>query len=127
MVTRNSMQTKSILHGTVIMSDAPNLDQMYDEANKLKTEGDLDGAVGKLREILEIEPGHVLTHSALAVHLQKLGQLDDAISHAVKVTELEPNDHFSFTQLSVIYQRCGKIEEAEFAMAKAHEIQAHQH
>jgi len=109
------------------MSDAPNLDQIYDEANKLKQDGDLEGAVAKLREIIEIEPGHVLTHSALAVHLQKLGQLEDSIKHAVKVTELEPNDHFSFTQLSVIYQRCGKIAEAEYAMAMAHEIQAHQH
>ena len=80
--------------------------------------------MAKLREILKIDPNHSLTHSALAVHLQKLGHLDDAIAHATKVTELEPDDHFSFTQLSVICMRCGRIQEAEDAMAKAHEIQA---
>jgi len=102
----------------------PDLDDMYDEADALKEKGDLDAAVAKLNEILAIDESHVLTHSAIAVHLHKLGQLDDAIRHAVRVTELEPNDSFSFTQLSVIYQRCGRIPEAETAMAKAHEIQA---
>ena len=99
-----------------------NPDELYDAANVLKEDGDLPGAVAKLKEILTLAPDHVLTHSALAVHLQKLGKLDEAISHAVKVTELEPNDAFSFTQLSVIYQRCGRIPEAEDAMARAHQL-----
>lgn len=98
-------------------------DEMYDEANALKDQGDLEAAVAKLEEILTIDPNHVLTHAALGVHLQKLGRLDESIEHAVKVTELEPTDSFSFTQLSVIYQRCGKIQEAEDAMARAREIQ----
>lgn len=99
-------------------------DEMYDQAAELKEQGDLEGAVAKLRELVEADPNYCLAHSALAVHLHKLGQPDDAIGHAIKVTELEPSDPFSFTQLSVIYQRCGRIQEAEDAMAKAHEIQA---
>ncbi|MFN0050803.1 MAG: tetratricopeptide repeat protein [Planctomycetales bacterium] len=101
----------------------PTADELYKEASQIKNAGDLPGAVAKLQEILAIDPNHVLTHSALGVHLQKLGQLEDAIRHAVRVTELEPNDPFSFTQLSVIYQRCGKIPEAEAAMAQAHLLQ----
>lgn len=92
---------------------------MYDEAIKLKEAGELEQAVAKWKEILDIDPDNCITHQALAVHLQKLGQIDDAIAHAIRVTELEPNDPFSFTQLSVIYQRCGKIPEAEQAMEKA--------
>jgi Flp pilus assembly protein TadD len=99
------------------------IDQLYDEANELKEQGDLEGAVAKLKEIVTSDPGHVLSHAALAVHLQRLGRPDEAIEHAVKVTELEPNDAFSFTQLSVIYQRCGQILPAEEAMARAREIQ----
>jgi Flp pilus assembly protein TadD len=98
-------------------------DDLYDVAIRLRDAGDLSAAADQLREILTIEPNHVLTHSALAVLLQKLGQLDEAITHAVKVTELEPNDPFSFTQLSVIYQRCGRIPEAEDAMARARMMQ----
>ncbi len=99
-------------------------DEMYDEASTLKEDGDLEGAVAKLQEILEIDDGHVLTHSALAVHLQKLGRNDDAISHAKKVAELNPQDPFSYTQLSVIYQRCGKIAEAEEARDQEHKVRA---
>ena len=42
-------------------------DEMYDEANELKDQGDLEAAVAKREEILAMEPGHVLKHSALAV------------------------------------------------------------
>ena len=82
----------------------PTPDEIYDEASKLKNAGDLAGAVAKLEEILKTNPDHVLAHSALAVHLQKLGKLDEAVEHAIRVTQLEPNDPFSFTQLSVICQ-----------------------
>ncbi|MCC7419577.1 MAG: hypothetical protein IT428_04815 [Planctomycetaceae bacterium] len=98
------------------------LDQMYDEAIALKVAGNLEGAVAKLREVVGQDPNHVLSHSALAVSLQKLGQCDDAIKHATRVTELEPRDSFSFTQLSVICQRCGKIPEAEAAMERARQV-----
>ncbi|HET6426154.1 MAG TPA: tetratricopeptide repeat protein [Planctomycetaceae bacterium] len=97
---------------------------MYDTAIKLKDSGDLAGAVTQLEAIEAIDPKHILTHSALAVILQRLGRLDDAIAHAFKVTELEPEDPFSFTQMSVIYQRCGKIQEAEDAMARARMMEA---
>ncbi len=98
--------------------------EMYDAAIKLRDAGDLEGAAAKLAEIEALDPTHVLTHSALAVILQKLKRFDEAIAHATKVTELEPTDPFSFTQLSVICQRCGKIPEAEDAMARARMLQA---
>ncbi len=105
----------------------PNPDQMYDEATALKEQGDLEGAVKKLKEILTTSPGHVLTHSALAVNLQRLGQNEEAVEHAKKVVELEPEDSFSYTQLSVICQRCGLIPEAEDAMARSRQIQGGHH
>ncbi|MBS0262376.1 MAG: tetratricopeptide repeat protein [Planctomycetes bacterium] len=101
----------------------PTPDELYAEANKLKSAGQIEAAVTKLQEILAVAPDHVLTHSALAVHLQKLGKPDEAVAHARRVTELEPNDPFSFTQLSVICQRCGRIQEAEDAMAHSHVLQ----
>lgn len=97
--------------------------EMYDEAVALKDNGDLEGAVAKLREVLEVDPAHTDTHSALAVYLQKLGRFDESIAHAQKVVELLPNDPFSYTQLSVIYMRCGRIPEAEEAKARAHQVQ----
>lgn len=102
----------------------PTTHEMYDEAVELKNQGDLEAAVAKLREILEIDPEHIDTHSALAVYLQKMGQFEQSIEHAKRVCEIAPNDPFSHTQLSVIYVKCGLIQEAEDARAKAHEVQA---
>lgn len=102
------------------MSD---LNTLYDEADQLKEQGDLEGAVAKLKEIVALDDSYVLAHSALGVHLQKLGLFDEAVRHATRVTELEPDDPFSFTQLSVICMRCGRIQEAEDAMAKSREVQ----
>ena len=101
-----------------------NPDVMYDEAIALKDKGSLPEAVEKLIEIETIAPDHALTHSALAVLLQKLGKFDEAIAHAKKVVELNPNDSFSQSQLSVIYQRCGRIPEAEDALARSRTMSA---
>ena len=97
---------------------------VYDEAIELKNQGDLEGAISKLKEVLEIDANHTDTHSALAVYLQRTGKFPEAIEHAKKVCELTPNDPFAFTQLSVIYVKCGMIQEAEDAKALAHEAQA---
>ena len=102
-------------------------DQKYDEAIKLKDAGKLEESAAKLQEILAGEPDHILTHSALAVVMQRLGKAEEAVAHARRVTELEPNDPFSFTQLSVICQRCGKIQEAEDAMAQSRMLQGGGH
>lgn len=101
--------------------------EMYDEAEKLKDAGDLEGAAAKLNELLASDPDYALAHSALAVIYTRLARHDEAIQHAVKVCELEPTDAFSFTALSVTYQRAGKIPEAEHAMAQAQMITGHRH
>ena len=103
--------------------DTQSPDKMYDAAQALKEEGNLEGAVDALLKILEIDNDHLHTNMALGVYLQKIGRIDEAIKYAVRVTEIQPDDPFSFTQLSVIYQRCGRIPEAEDAMAKAHVLQ----
>ena len=96
----------------------PTLDEQYDDAIRLKDQGNMEGAAAKLLAIVTEVPTHSLSHSALAVVMQKLGRADEAIAHAKKVVELEPNDPFSYAQLSVICQRCGRIAEAEDALAR---------
>lgn len=101
----------------------PTPHELYDAAVALKNQGDLPGAISKLREVLAVDPSHADTHCALAVYLQKSGDFDAAIQHALKVVELQPNDPFSYTQLSTVCMRCGKIPQAEAALARAREIQ----
>ncbi|MEO0531585.1 MAG: scaffolding protein [Planctomycetota bacterium] len=104
---------------------------LYDEADKLKSAGDLAGAAAKLDEALSIDDDYALGHAAMAVVQQKLGEHGKAIEHAQRVCELEPNDAFSYTALSVTYQRAyagtndtSYIQKAEDAMAKSRMIEA---
>ncbi|QDU82029.1 Tetratricopeptide repeat protein [Polystyrenella longa] len=101
------------------------LNKKYDEAVALKNEEKLDQAVVMLEEIVAEAPDHKLSHSALAVYLQKLNRMEEAVAHAKRVVEIDPSDTFSYTQLSIICQRCGLIQEAEDALAQAR-IQAPQ-
>ena len=106
------------------MSD--DLVRLYDEAERLKQSGQLDDAVAKLQEALQLEENYALAHSALAVILQRQAKHDEAVAHAERVCELEPNDPFSFTALSVTYQRAyagtnnmAFIQKAEDAMERS--------
>jgi Flp pilus assembly protein TadD len=105
----------------------PTREELYDEADKLKEQGQLDAAVLKLQELLQTDPNYALAHSALAVMLGRLQRHDEAIRHALAVCQLEPNEPFSFTALSVTYVRAGKIQEAEDAKARAQMLSGHRH
>jgi len=96
--------------------------ERYDRAMAHKDAGDLESAVAQLETIVAAEPDHVLSHSALAVYLEKLGRSDDAVAHAERVTELDPEDAFAWTQLAVICQRCGRGEQGDQAMAHARQL-----
>jgi tetratricopeptide (TPR) repeat protein len=104
----------------------------YNEADRLKDDGQYELAIEKLTELLAGDELHALAHSALAVLYGKVNQHEKAIAHAVRTSELEPNDSFSWTALSVIYQRAYAgtnnqqyIQMAEDAMAKSQSMSGH--
>jgi Flp pilus assembly protein TadD len=106
----------------------PTVEELYDRAIELKESGDLEGAVGKVEELLAENPDYALAHTALSVFLEKLDRKDEAVEHAKKVCELEPEDPFSHMAMSIICQKAGRMTEAEQALAVAMEKQwaAHQ-
>ncbi len=108
------------------MSD---LNQKYDEANKLIDDEKYAEAIPLLKEIVETDESYVLAHLALSRVCTKTGDHETAILHGEKAVELEPNDSFNYTALSVTYQQAWAgtqnqqyIQSAEDAMAKAHQI-----
>jgi tetratricopeptide (TPR) repeat protein len=105
----------------------PDVDQLYDVADRLKAEGKYDEAIAKLAELLAQDESHVLSHLALAVLYGKVGNHEAAVNHGKRACELDPTDPFNFTAMSVTYQRAWQgtrtqeyIQLAETAMAQAH-------
>lgn len=106
------------------------INELYQEAEKLKDDGKLDESIAKLQEILAQDESHVISHLALAVVYGRVGRHDDATRHGQRACEIEPTDPFNFTALSVTYQRAWQgtqnqqfIQLAEEAMAKAHMLE----
>ena len=106
------------------MPASDTLDTLYDEAIALQQQGDWEGAVGKLLDLLKQDPTYALAHSALSVFYSRQEKYDEAIQHGQKVCELEPEDPFSFTALSLVCQKAGRIPEAERALMEARRAQA---
>lgn len=109
------------------------LTDQYNEADKLKDDGQYEEAIKKLHGILEQDESYLLAHLALAVNYGKVGQHEEAIKHGQRACELDPNDPFNFTAMSVTYQRAfagtqnGQfIQLAEDAMAHAHMLESRQ-
>lgn len=102
------------------------IDQIYAAADQLKRAGDVEGAIAKLEEGLQVDARHVLSHLALAVLYGRVNQHEDAIRHGEMACQIDPQDAFNFTAMSVTYQRAWAgthnqqyIQLAESAMAQA--------
>jgi Flp pilus assembly protein TadD len=100
----------------------PSNTELYDAAVKLKDEGNLEGAIAALKELLAQDPNYALAHGALSIYLGRLQRHEEAVAHAKKVCELEPNDPRSYSTLSVVCVRAGRIQDAEDAKARAHHM-----
>lgn len=98
-------------------------EETYDEAIRLQQQGDMEGSVGKLQELLQQHSDYALAHAALSVFYSKLEKHDQAVEHAQRVCELEPEDPFSFVAVSLVCQKAGRLSEAEQALMQARQAQ----
>ncbi len=106
-------------------------DDLYREHEKLKAQGNLEEALAKLQQAVELDPNFVDAHLGLAVLLGRLGRHEEAVRHGEMACQLQPNEPFNFTALSVTCQRAWQgtgdqsyIYRAEEAKAKAQMLEA---
>jgi tetratricopeptide (TPR) repeat protein len=97
----------------------PSLDQIFDDANGDLAIGELESAVEKYRQCVQLDPDFFDGWHALGMALMKIGRFPEAIEAGNKATELRPNDQIAWTSLSLFYNRAGDIKEAEAAGTKA--------
>lgn len=96
---------------------------LYKQGFGLFVKGQLDEAIARYREAIEVSPRLSIAWNGLSLALAKQGKLDAAIDAAEKLIELEPDDALSHTNLSRILQQKGLIPEAEDAKARAMNLQ----
>jgi len=97
--------------------------KIYKDGFGLFVKGEVDEAIARYREALEVDPGLSIAWNGLSMALAKKGDLDAAIESAEKLVELEPDDPLSHTNLSRILMQKGLIPEAEDARARALSLQ----
>lgn len=109
------------------MSDpASDAKAIYKEGFMLFVKGDVDAAIARYRDALEVDPGLPIAWNGLSMALAKQGDLEAAVEAAEKLISLEPDDPLSHTNLSRILMQKGMIPEAEDARAKAMGLQMKQ-
>jgi tetratricopeptide (TPR) repeat protein len=94
-------------------------DEIFDDASGDIAIGDLDRAVEKYRQCVQLDPDFFDGWHALGMALMKLGRFEEAIEAGKRAIELRPNDQIGWTSLSLFYNRAGNIKEAEAAGTKA--------
>jgi tetratricopeptide (TPR) repeat protein len=95
------------------------IEDLFDDANGDLALGELDAAVVKYRQCVELDPLFFDGWHALGMALMKLGRFPEAIEAGKKTVELRPNDQIAWTSLSLFYNRAGEIAKAEEANASA--------
>ncbi|MBW2274534.1 MAG: tetratricopeptide repeat protein [Deltaproteobacteria bacterium] len=97
--------------------------KIYQQGFKHFVAGELDDAIARYREAIELEPSLPIAWNGLSMALSRKGELGEAIEAAKRLVELEPDDALSHTNLSRLLQQQGRIPEAEAAMAEAMRLQ----
>lgn len=95
------------------------LEDLFDDANGDLAIGDLEAAVVKYRQCVELDPDFFDGWHALAMALMKTDRIKEAIGAGLKATTLKPNDLLAWTALSQMYVQDQQIAEAEDAKGKA--------
>jgi tetratricopeptide (TPR) repeat protein len=95
------------------------LDTLFDDANGDLAIGDLEAAVSKYRQCVEMVPDFFDGWHALGMALMKNGDYPGAIEAGKRAVELRPNDQLAWSSLSLFYVRNNQIKEAESAGVKA--------
>ena len=95
------------------------VEELFDEANGDLALGELEAAVEKYRQCVEMDPGFFDGWHALGMALMKIGRYPEAIEAGLKTVELRPNDQLAWSSLSLFYVRNDQIPEAEAAGTKA--------
>ena len=91
----------------------PTPQEQYDEAMYAFSTGDMDAAIGLLRQLLVQEPGYFDAQLSLGMAYFRKGEYATAIEEGHKAEKLNPKEQLVHTNLSLFYMRAGDKTKAE--------------
>lgn len=92
---------------------------LFDEASGDVAIGDLEAALQKYQQCVELDASCFEGWHAMGMVLMKLERYPEAIQAGLRATELRPNDQLAWSSLSLFYVRNHQIADAESAGVKA--------
>jgi Flp pilus assembly protein TadD len=95
------------------------LQEQYDDAMFVFSQGDYDAAIAKLKALLAEDPAHFDAQLALGMSYYRKGDYATAIAEGHKAEQLRPKEQLVHTNLSLFYMKSGDRGRAE-----AHGLQA---
>jgi len=104
----------------------PNARTVYREGFDHFVKGEVDEAITKYREAIELDGNLAIAWNGLSIALGRQERLEEAVEAAQRLIELEPDDPLSHTNLSRLLQQQGLIPEAEDERAIAMNLQMKQ-
>jgi tetratricopeptide (TPR) repeat protein len=97
----------------------PGLQDQYDEAMFIFTEGDYDRAIALFRVMLEQDPENFDAQLSLGMAYYRKGDYAQAIAEGHRAEQLRPQEQLVHTNLSLFYQKQGNKTAAEHHGLKA--------
>jgi Flp pilus assembly protein TadD len=91
----------------------PDLQEQYDQAMFLFSQGEFAQAIARFQELLEKEPEHFDAQLSLGMARLRAGDIQAAIYEGHKAEKLRPHDQLVHTNLSLFYVKAGDKAKAE--------------
>lgn len=95
---------------------------LISEGNRLKDQGDLEGAGAAYREAIELDPKSAAAYNNLGLALRAKGDLAEAEAAYRKAIELDPQGATAHNNLGGVLRAKGDLSGAEAARGKAIEL-----
>ena len=90
----------------------PDVNRHIELALSYRRASQLDKAVARLQEALELAPENITVLESLAIALTDVGRLDDALNHWRRCVQLDPNDSRAHLNLGIALGFSNQVVEA---------------
>lgn len=94
-------------------------DDLFNEANRLQTTGELESAMEVYQKVIKLNPAHARAYSNMGTILQELNKFEMAETLIESSLVFEPGNAASYNALGLTYLKQGKITKSIESLSKS--------